>query len=201
MLGMIEINLLPQEFRPSKGTNFPLMASVAVGMFVVGGVILYGIKLKNELAALNSHYKELDERRITLEAEVKKVKDLKAEIARQKARQDTIIEIAESKVMWSLKLQQLSELMKDFPGFWVKRMQLTKSSKSSLSMDVSATGSDLRRVARFRDTLKNDPNFFYHFDDLKSEQVRIVQLQKKNFTEEMDFKIELPLLAATMGGK
>jgi len=201
VLAMIEINLLPPEYRPREKTNFPLMMTVAAGMLVVGAIILYGIKLNNELAALNSEHKSLSKAKVELEADVKRVRELKGKIAREKARQDTIIEISQSKVMWSLKLQQLSQLMDQFPGFWVQRMTLTKSTKgATLDMQVSATGSSLREVARFRDALKNDPNFYYHFDDLVSLDVRIVELPKDkyNFSEQMDFTVKLPLQTAVI---
>ena len=36
MLAMIEINLLPEIYRPRDKTNIPLMLTVAAGMLVVG---------------------------------------------------------------------------------------------------------------------------------------------------------------------
>lgn len=200
MLAMIEINLLPQEFRPSKGTNLPLMLTVAVGMLVVGGLILFNISLNNELGQLTTEHKDLTVKRDQLLEEVKKVKDLRQKIARQKARQDTIIEISQSKIMWSLKLQQFSEIMRNFPNFWIQRLQLSKSAASALQMEVSAAGSNLREVARFRDALKNDPNFYYHFADLQSQDIRIDELKNMNFPEKMDFRVSLPLRTWHSGG-
>ncbi len=199
MLAMIEVNLLPVEFRPREKTNLPLIMTIAAGLLVCGVVVLIGLNLSNELAELNQRHRDLTEKKTALEQEVKEVRGLKEEIARAKARQTTIIEISQSKIMWSLKLQQFSHLINDFPGFWVQRLTLNKSAKgSSLVMTTSATGSSLREVARFRDALLNDPNFFYHFSGLESDQVVITPLPAGyNYAEKMDFTVTLPLAAAT----
>jgi hypothetical protein len=64
-------------------------------------------------------------------------------------------------------------------------------------MKLAATGSDLRSVARFRDAIKNDPNFFYHFDELDSKEVRVASLSEElNYNEKMDFTVKLPLKSA-----
>lgn len=195
MLAMIEINLLPDIYRPRDKTNVPLMLTVAVGMLVVGAIILWGIELNRTLATRTTEAEGFTKERDSLKEDVKKVKQLKQKIARQKARQDTIIEISQSKVMWSLKLQQLAAIMDKFPSFWVKRMSLTKAKGGgALKMEVSATGSNLREVARFRDSIKADPNFAYHFDELEGYQVRIGKLPAgMNFKEKMDLSLTLPL--------
>lgn len=200
---MIEINLLPPEYRPREKTNVPLIFTVAAGMLVVGAIILWGIRLNRELGSLTTTHTELLKEKAALEDDVKKVKDLKGKIARQKARQQTIIEISQSKVMWSLKLQQMSQLLDKFPNFWVKRMGLAKSkSGGTLKLGVSATGSNLREIARFQDALKDDPNFFYHFDDLNSPGVKIAPLPDGlNFKEVMDISITLPLKAGEVATK
>jgi Tfp pilus assembly protein PilN len=198
---MIEINLLPGEYRPREKTNVPLMVTVAVGMLVVGFIIMWGIGLNRELGALTTEHSDLQKAKTSLEDDVKKVKALKSKIARQKARQDTIIQISQSKVMWSLKLQQLAQIMEKFPNFWVKNMTLTKSrSNADLKLQLSATGSNLREVARFRDALKGDPNFAYHFGELEGYQVNIINLPPSlNFSEKMDLALTLPLKG--VGGK
>jgi Tfp pilus assembly protein PilN len=201
---MIEINLLPDIYRPREKTNVPLMATVAVGMVVVGMVILWGVELKRELGALNSEASKLVKKKKALEDEVEKVNQLKQKIARQKARQTTIIDISQSKVMWSLKLQQLALIMGGFDDFWIKRMQLSKSRKGqALKLDMSAAGGSIASVARFRDALKADPNFAYHFQELENQQVKIATLPegKWNFDQRMDLTISLPLKTAADGGK
>jgi hypothetical protein len=200
---MIEINLLPAEFRPREKTNLPLMVTVAAGMLVVGGIILFGIRKNSELATLKTELERKQNKLDRLNERVKAVNDLENRIAAARARQDTIIEISQSKVMWSLKLQQFSQIMGDYPTFWIDQMTLTKSrTKPSLKVQCSSTGSSLRDVARFREALKSDPNFFYHFSDLESGEVRIQPLPKGwNYSERMDFSMTLPLKKRPVGKK
>ncbi len=203
MLAMIEINLLPEIYRPRDKTNVPLMLTVAVGMLVVGAIILWGIDLNRELGTLTTQAADLEKEKASLQEDVKKVNNLKAKIARQKARQDTIIEISQSKVMWSLKLQQLASIMDKFPNFWIKRLTLSKrKGGGAIKMELSATGSNLREVARFRDALKVDPNFAYHFGALEGYKVKIDELpDKMNFKEKMDLSLVLPLKTHAGDGK
>jgi Tfp pilus assembly protein PilN len=196
MIAMIEINLLPAEFRPREKTNLGLIATVAIGLLVFGGVAMVGFDQNNTLAGLETQYDTLGKEKADWDRKVKYVRGLEKEIAQQKDRQNTIIDISQSKIMWSLKLEQFSMIMKDFPGFWIQRLVLTKTKKGeqALRMECSAAGSSLRKVAAFRERIKTDPNFFYHFSALDSSEVRFVQLEKGlNISEQMDFTIELPL--------
>ncbi|MGE0713168.1 MAG: PilN domain-containing protein [Planctomycetota bacterium] len=196
MLAMIEINLLPAEFRPREKTNLGLIATVAVGLLVFGVVAMIGFDQNNQLASLDTEYQSLQKKKEEKDRKVKYVRELEREVAQQKDRQNTIIEISQSKIMWSLKLQQFSRIMQEFPGFWIKSIDLLKNSQTGdiqVRLDCSATGSSLREVARFRDTLKNDPNFSYHFEGLESSEVRIEQLTGCNFSEQMNFTVVLPL--------
>lgn len=199
MLAMIEINLLPPEYRPREKTNLPVLAAMAVGLLLSGASGMTAFKLSGEVSALESEKKRLEDEQAELQVKAQEVDKLTQEIQRQKARQETIIQISQSKIMWSLKLAQFAEIMQGFPGFWIDSLTLTRGaargSAGLLTMSVSSTGNDFREVARFRDALKNDPNFYYHFDDLESQDVRIEDLQGSyvNATEKMVFQVRLPL--------
>lgn len=197
MLAMIEINLLPQEYRVGDRTNFPLIATLAVGLVVVGGLLLWLAQLNGQVTDAKAKVEELTEREKDLKIEAEKVKKIEEEIKRQKTRQDTIVSISQSKIMWSLKLVQLSDVMKQFDKFWIQNMTLTRSTRGGgqLSFSASATGRDMRDVAKFKDALQNDPNFFYHFEELKSESVQVQNLGGKyaNATEKMVLNVALPL--------
>jgi Tfp pilus assembly protein PilN len=197
---MIEINLLPPEYRPREKTNLPVLASMAVGLLLAGSMGMIAFRLSGEVSNLESQKKELEVTKADLQAKAAEVDKLTLEIARQKSRQDTIINISQSKVMWSLKLAQFAEIMSSFPGFWIDSLTLTKSGAAGgkgglLTMSVSCTGNDFREIARFRDAMKTDPNFFYHFADLESQDVRIEDLRGAyvNATDKMVFQVRLPL--------
>jgi Tfp pilus assembly protein PilN len=201
VLAMIEVNLLPPEYRPRETTNVPFMATLVLGFLVIGGLFLYWMKAEAELAELKSTNDALTRKKEELEREAKKVDAIREEIERQKSRQQTIIEISQSKVMWSMKLEQLSSLMTDYKNFWTQSLSLTKTGGrgSTLVMRCSAANSTLNDIARFRDSLQNDPNFWYHFDRLDSfSYTRSTLTGFKNATEKYDFEIKLPLQT---GGK
>lgn len=205
MLAMIEINLLPEEFRPREKTNVGLIGTVAVGLVVSGAALMISLNTKATLAVKRGDVEAATTLLKDKQAQVKEIKALEAEIAQKKDRQNTIIQISQSKVMWSLKLQQFSAVLQDFPGFWINSLNLSQARGrpvpgkpdqviSLLRMDCGATGNSFREVARFRDALKDEPNFYYHFSDLKSLSVEVVPLEEGfNFREVVVFSIELPL--------
>src|SRR5581483_6127413 len=126
MLGMIEINLLPQEYRVQERTPLGLFLTIVVGICTVGAIGIYWINLKKELAQ-----KELDNTRLKQEKEVTdkrkaEVVALEKEIETAKKRQETIIEISQSKIIWSQKLLQFGKIMQEYPDFWIDRLQLQK---------------------------------------------------------------------------
>lgn len=202
MLAMIEINLLPQEYRVGDRTNLPLIATLFVGLVVVGGLLLWLAKLNSQVTDAQATVEELTEREKDLKIEADKVKKIEEEIKRQKTRQDTIVDISTSKIMWSLKLVQLSDLMKQYDKFWIQNLTLTRSGRGGgqLSFSASATGRDMRDVAKFKEAIKTDPNFFYHFSELKSEATQVQSLGARyaNASEKMVMQVSMPL---NLGGK
>jgi Tfp pilus assembly protein PilN len=204
VLAMIEINLLPQEYRPRDSTNVPLLLTVLGGIVVVCGLFFTWMRVQSDVRELERTNAELTKKKGDLEREAKNIDKLKEEIDRQKSRQETIIEISQSKVMWSQKLEQFSDIMRSHRQFWVTSLTLSKAgggragATSTLSMRVSGLGYDMREVAKLRDALQNDQNFFYHFARLDSFSVNRVALSNfRNASEKMDFEIKLPVQAGT----
>src|SRR5687767_986405 len=124
---MIEINLLPQEYRPRDSTNVPLLLTILGGIVVVCGLFFTWMKLQSEVRELENGNRELAKKVADLEREAKNIDKLNEEIARQKSRQETIIEISQSKVMWSQKLEQFSDIMRGYRNFWITSLTLSKA--------------------------------------------------------------------------
>ncbi|MEZ6184416.1 MAG: hypothetical protein R3F62_05310 [Planctomycetota bacterium] len=191
---MIQVNLLPPEYRQRDGTNLPLLVAAVAGVAVVLGVISLWFSVNNELTRRKGDLEVLKEDEAKLIEEKKKVDAIQAEIDTLTARQDTIIDISQSKVMWSLKLEQLSDLMSKYKDFWVDSIRLQPGTNQRLTMDCSALDYDLNRVASFRRALKEDPNFAYHFDDLQSDRASRDELEGYvNAKEKTNFEVILPL--------
>lgn len=204
MLAMIEVNLLPPEYRPRESTNVSLMVTLLGGLAVLGGLVLWWLSLNSQLDELTLLNETLTRKRDDLKVLEQKVIKLKEEIARQKARQETIIEISQSKVMWSQKLEQLANILATggYEKFWVSNLSLAKSAKGSLfTLKFSSIGSSLSDVALLRDTMKTDANFFYHFSELQNTSVKRNDVKGyANATEKLDFEIRLPLESPVQAG-
>ncbi len=177
MLGMIEINLLPQEYRVQERTPLGLFLTIVVGICTVGAIGVYEINLKKELAN-----KEQERTRLTAEAErtakeKEAVVKLEQEIQVAKKRQETIIEISQSKIMWSQKLIQFGKIMAEYPDFWIERLNLARgggpTNAGRLSMNFIALGGDIRKAAAFQERLINDTNFWYHFEKFDAPTVNM----------------------------
>jgi len=195
VLAMIEINLLPSEYRPRDSTNLPLIGTLAVGIFAVGAIIIYGMQLNGELNRAKQRNETLTADRNAVKKRADEVDRKQREIDAAKIRQQTIIEISQSKVMWSLKIVQFAQIMEQFDDFWISDLSVSgKGNSGELQMNVYAMGSDLKRVAAWRERVKTDPNFFYHFGDLESDTVRISSLTGyENAANQMTFRVSLPL--------
>jgi len=176
MLGMIEINLLPQEYRIQERTPLGLFLTIVVGICTVGAIGVYEINLKKELAA-----KQLENTRLTAEEqrtakEKAAVVELENKIQVAKKRQETIIEISQSKIIWSQKLIQFGKIMAEYPDFWIDRLTLQRgggTSPGKLTMNFYALGNDIRKAASFQERVVNDTNFWYHFASFDAPIVRV----------------------------
>jgi len=170
MLGMIEINLLPQEYRVQERTPMGFILTVVIGICVVGGIVIYGFSLRQQLAEATDNNGRLQEREKKAKEIEAKVDKADAEIKNAQKRQNTIIEISQTKILWSLKLVQFGRILVDYPSFWIDRLALERGRGTSgvVTLQCYALGQDLRNIARFRERLKGDTNFWYHFEGLES---------------------------------
>ncbi len=169
MLGMIEINLLPQEYRVQERTPMGFILTVVIGICVFGSIVIYGFNLRNQLSAEVDRNRELTQKKADAQAIADKVDKTQQEIDKAKKRLNTIIEISQTKIVWSLKLVQFGKVLAEYPSFWIDRISLERGGGGGnglLSVNFYALGDDLANVARFRERFKNDTNFWYHFEKL-----------------------------------
>lgn len=197
---MIEINLLPQEYRVQEKTPLGLFLAVIVGICVNGAIFTYQLSLKNELTKQQQKNTLLKQEKERTDEEVAKVRKLEQEIAVAKRRQETIIEISQSKIVWSQKLIQFGRIMQDYPNFWIDRLNLARAGTAGqLTLNFYSTGNDLRTVAAFRERLQSDTNFWYHFDKFNSPRVTLTPagaglLSKYGYTGPlMTFDVQIPV--------
>jgi Tfp pilus assembly protein PilN len=175
VLAMIEINLLPQEYRVQERTPLGLILTIVLGMLTVGAIGIYGIDLKNQLASETAKNISLTQERDKLKLEVDKIEKLKKDIQTAQKRQDAIINISQSKIVWSQKLIQFGRILAAYPDFWIDRLSLTKGGQGAgnVTLGFYAVGSDLRNIAQFRERMTGDTNFWYHFDHLEAPRTSV----------------------------
>jgi len=118
---MLEINLLPEEYRVGEGTPKPRLFTTIIGVALVC-VLLVGYGLYHFTAyrpAVDKH--DFLTQEIKKNEEKKKVFDtLRAEIAVLSKRRDALEEVWLARTEWSRKLDQLTDLVPSY--IWLKRI-------------------------------------------------------------------------------
>ena len=172
---MIEINLLPQEYRVQERTPLGLFLTVVIGICAVGAAGVYDIRLNKDLTNAQEQNAKLKDEQQKSAARKAEVQKLEKEIEIKKKRQETIIEISQSKIIWSQKLIQFGKIMAEYPDFWIDRLSLSPggSKGGKLTCSFFALGNDLRKAAAFRERVISDTNFWYHFDKFDAPTVRV----------------------------
>lgn len=171
---MIQVNLLPEEFRRPDRTPMPLFLTVVFGIISVAILGMWLFALSSSLQNLEEANEQLQGQKATWSQRATVVDKLNREISTQKKRQNTIIGISLSKIMWSQKLIQLSRILdNDFEDFWIRNMTMTQTAKGgTLVLTSLCQGEDFARVSDFRNRLKNNPNFWYHFKAIRAPVIR-----------------------------
>jgi len=175
---MIEINLLPQEYRVQERTPLGLFLTVVVGICTVGAIGVYEIRLKKDLADKQNENMGLKAEQEKTAKDKADVVKLENDITVARKRQETIIEISQSKIIWSQKLVQFGRIMQEYPNFWIDRLNLQKgggTDKGRLTLNFYALGNNLKDVAAFRKRVTEDTNFWYHFDKFDAPRVTVPQ--------------------------
>lgn len=186
---MIEINLLPEEYRRPEGNYLPMALTVSLGVIVVGSLIAYLIILKSNLQGLEKTQSDVKEDLKKWTEQATKIDKINGEINKYKNRQQTIINISQNKIMWSQKLIQLSNIFARFNDFWLQGISMTQSGTSgTLRFNCFALGKEYKKVTAFRTYIRQDPTFFYHFSTLTSNTI-------SQTGDQMSFPVSLQLKA------
>jgi len=108
---MIDINLLPQEYRQIEGTPKPRLVVTYVGVaaVLVLGALL-GYYYLHHITALRVK-EDLQTRKVDLEKKAKVFDDLQRQIARLKKRRDVVAKLWQKRIVWSRKLDELIDLV------------------------------------------------------------------------------------------
>lgn len=185
---MIEINLLPPQYRTVEQTSW----AVVGGLVTMGALLVVSLIF---LLALAKTQSRLDEQKGALVAErdkkakdVEDIKKIELELQASRGRIDTVIAIAEGKIHWSRKLDQLAQtLPKDV---WIESLGMDGS---KLALTCKARGSGYQRYTNLRQEFRDATNFIYHFGDVRATAIDISDTAPQ-FTERQVLSFNLPLI-------
>ena len=166
---MIEINLLPPQYRTVERTPLPIFAGVIGSVIALLGLLTYLLLLMNETEKLNTEVAGLRLKKEQKEKEVAEIRKIDNELKESQGRIDTVLSIAESKMYWSQKLDQLARLLPR--DIWLDQINYDGS---RLQLMCKARGTGLQRYTFLRQKFRNETNFIYHFSDIPLPPIDVV---------------------------
>ena len=172
---MIEINLLPEEFktrirrteRDSKIKQviylIPLLVVVLALAHIYFTIMLVSKNI--QLGKLTKEFSNLEPQRKIIEQHKQELVSQDAGLSQQ---------LTKHRIVWSQKLNKLSL---DLPsGIWFKEIDITDKGVLIKGVAISLQKEEMALINKFIDNLKNDPGFFADFSkiELNSVQRKIV---------------------------
>ncbi len=162
---MLEINLVPEEYKRTERTPLPRFVTIIVGVVLVavGLVAVFFVKLA-WLDAATATNSALEQRVASLAEDAKRYDELVNDITQLEKRRQVISDLWQKRVIWSRKLDELIDLV---PAYvWVSDLNLVEPTRTSarraaragasgaenagkLTMDVVTDSADWRRIADF----------------------------------------------------
>jgi Tfp pilus assembly protein PilN len=170
---MINVNLLPQEFRQRERTPIRIfMATVAASCVVATTGAAFAYLRLGKLASEEQTLSRLNEDRQSMEPQLKHHAALGAEIAEKEKWQQAIRDLRNSRITWSRKFDQLIDLVSQSGDqgrylIWFNDLQVTqtldgKTSGGTVTAKGMSNGDDVGKVALFFGDLKRH-EFFKEF--------------------------------------
>ena len=211
---MIEINLLPQEFRSDKiskkGLNvnipkIPLVPTIIAGVIIF---MLVHLTLVLSISIQNKQLAKLKRESESIAPQQKIAGIIKKEADELQAKLSVVDSLASESLIWSKKLSSLSRSITE--GVWLSSLYLnfeTQKAKAPYSQNVSTpAGESVRQqtlvlrgsalssspgeepavVGKFIESLRANQDFFTDFEDIK---LSSIQRKKQGEVEIMDFTI------------
>lgn len=194
---MIEINLLPPQYRAVEKTPRPVFFGLIAGIAVVGAALVFlvlGIQTTLSLRGLRDNLKSQNAALVDKE---RKFDEQKGKIDESRQRIDTVLKIVESKVPWSIKLERLVKILPR--DYWVERIEVERRADGSGGMKllVNARGTAEKQVSDLKKTLRSDMNFIDRFASVDSSRVDVrtasAEYARRDY---LSFELVLPLEVA-----
>lgn len=192
---MIEINLLPPQYRTVERTPLPVFLGVIGGIVVIAGLGMWWgalVTQKNNLITNRDTKKNIKEAKAR---EVEEIKKLEKEIADSQGRIDTVLGIAESKIYWGAKLDQLMRILPNYA--WIESLNYDGQ---KVVLNCKARGTSLQRYTELRQRFRNDTNFMYNFDPIPLTAIDVVNPGPEYLERAvLSFTVTLPIKQVEQG--
>lgn len=184
---MIEINLLPPQYRTVERTPLPIFLGLIGGIVLVAVTGLYLVALTTKTQTLDNEKVRLVGVRDVKAKEVEEIRKIERELQESQGRIDTVLGIAESKLYWAHKLEQMARLLPRY--VWIDTLNFDGQ---RLSLSCKARGTSLQRYTQLRQDIRNNTNFVYHFDSMPLTNIDVVN-PGAQYLEPAVLSFQLPL--------
>ena len=167
---MIEINLLPDEFKVQVKEKTPASAAdIKRFLFIlpVAAVVLVcvHIYLAANNISKNSRLRALTKEWQSMAPQKKDLDDFNKNYSASSDEIKTAQKLTENRIDWSRKLDKLS---RDLPaGIWFKGLFIKSGQFNLEGSVISLQNDEMGLIRDFMDALKNDAEFFKGFDNLE----------------------------------
>lgn len=171
---MIQINLLPEEFRPTDGNVLPMAFTFTIGFSILCVLSVYWVVLTRTVTSQKSERSTQQTELAKWREKEKRLNQLIKEIKASQSRQETIIKISSSKIMWSAKMSQLSTICAKFKNVWVESVVVNQNGlKGTMRLNCNLMSDISADISGFNEAIKSNRLFWYHFKKLEiSREVR-----------------------------
>lgn len=194
---MIEIDLLPKEFRRRKNIPLEQIFKTKAVFAVLGCLILLHLFART-VTFINT--KRLDKLKASwqgLSSKKAKIDQLNVEFTRINEKIPLIKQLTSNRVLWSKKLNRISDLI--IGGIWLSKLSLEQQIVQTEDADeppeylisliirgsaASRTKEEPALIGRFMQKLKDDPSFSADFAEIELGPIKKRQIAQ---TEVMDF--------------
>lgn len=197
---MIQINLLPHEYRGRERLSIRVWGTLLAAVVVVCcSVGYFGHVYLNE-------YKRIEAERIGREAKLRELEPLaryddalQAEAKDYKTRAQTIQGIANSRVLWTRLLDLFVDIVNNEGDterhhVWFQNLAIGAGSANkgpTWGLQAFSQTKSWSKQANFLDDVKNNPEFFKDFASIVDPGGRVVKTKDKHPPEAIAFKLDM----------
>jgi len=178
---MIEINLLPEELREIDHTPYPRLVAILVGLVAFLGLFYFAFAEYQQIGFLNQEIKGLKELNAKDKNKVDQVEALKKSLANNQKREELVLQIVRSKMVWARKLDQFNEMVSNYKDLWFDGVTIdaktraytvtnTMKTKGHLMLEPGADA--ISEIGKLENFLTNPNNDFCINIDMEKFEIR-----------------------------